>query len=329
MTIQEHYGFRFGVPFQRTRLYTQFDIDGENFMMRAILAALVAFLFFVAPAVARADSLQERIETLLATKKATVGVAIRGIEDGYSLSVNGNARYPMQSVFKFHIALAALHQVDTGKLRLEQKVPVAKADLQPRTWSPIRDKYPKGTDSLTLADVLRYTVADSDNNGCDILLRLIGGPEAVNRYMHELGARDFSIRFNEDEMHQKWKRQFDNWTTPNAAAALLVSFGKREFLEQGSFDFLQRVMLETSTGAGRIRGRLPAETPVAHKTGTSGVRKGVTAAVNDIGIVTLPDGRRLAIAVFVSNSREDVAANEAIIADIAKLAWEHFVGEVK
>lgn len=298
-------------------------------MMRAILAALVAFLFAGSPAVARADSLQERIETLLASKKATVGVAIRGIDDGYSLSVNGNARYPMQSVFKFHIALAVLQRVDAGKLRLDQSIPIAKKDMRPRTWSPIRDKYPEGTYSLTLADILRYTVADSDNNGCDILLRLIGGPEAVNGYIRGLGGRDFSIRFNEDEMHQKWERQFDNWTTPDAAAALLAAFGKREFLEQDSFDFLWRVMLETSTGTGRIRGRLPAGTPVAHKTGTSGVRKGVTAAVNDIGIVTLPDGRRFAIAVFVSNSRESAAANEAVIADVAKLAWDHFVGEVK
>ena len=298
-------------------------------MMRTILAALTAFLFFVVPADARADSLQERTEALLATKKATVGVAIRGIEDGYSLSVNGNARYPMQSVFKFHIALTALRQVDAGKLRLEQKIPIAKADLRPRTWSPIRDKYPEGTDSLSLADVLRYTVADSDNIGCDVLLRLIGGPKAVNGYMRELGARDFSIRFNEDEMHQKWERQFDNWTTPDAAADLLAAFCKREFLEQDSFNFLWRVMLETSTGAGRIRGRLPAGTPVAHKTGTSGARKGVTAAVNDIGIVTLPDGRRFAIAVFVSDSRENAAANEAIIAEITELAWDYFAGETK
>ncbi|MGU5651675.1 class A beta-lactamase, subclass A2 [Aeromonas hydrophila] len=296
-------------------------------MTQLIRTVFILFLLVISPAFARADALQTEIERLLATKKADVGVAVYGLEDGYSLSVNGKTRYPMQSVFKFHIALTALSLVDKGTLHLDQKIRIDKKDLKPNTWSPIRDKHPQGGVELTLGEILRYTVAESDNNGCDILLRLIGGPEAVNRHIHGLGVGDFSIQFNEDEMHRKWDRQFSNWTTPEAAVALLTDFCKRKFLEQEQFDFLWKVMLETATGGGRITGLLPPGTPVAHKTGTSGVNgKGVMAAVNDIGIVTLPDGRRFAIAVFVSNSKETMAANEKIIAEVAKAVWDHFSG---
>jgi len=85
-------------------------------------------------------------------------------------------------------------------------------------------------------------------------------------------------------------------------------------------------MRETETGADRLKGRLPAGTVVAHKTGSSGVNKttGVTAAVNDIGVVFLPNGRYFFISVFVTDSTEDAAANEKIIADIARAAWDHF-----
>jgi beta-lactamase class A len=89
-------------------------------------------------------------------------------------------------------------------------------------------------------------------------------------------------------------------------------------------------MSGTSTGKGRIRGQLPEGTPVAHKTGTSDTNKqGITAAINDIGIVTLPDGRHFAIGIFVSNSKENEATNEKIIADITKLAWDYFVNKPK
>lgn len=292
-------------------------------MKRMVQAAFALLLLIVPSSIARAEQLETAIERLLAEKKADVGVAVRGIEDGYSVSVNGSTRYPLQSVFKFHIALAVLDQVDKGAYSLEQKIPIAKKDLTPKIWSPIRDNYPEGAETLTLADILRYTVAESDNNGCDILLRLIGGPGAVNKYIHEHGFRDFSVTFNEATMQEKWERQFSNWSTPDASAAVLAAFYKQKLLKKESFDFLWKVMLETVTGGNRIKGGLPMGTPVAHKTGTSGMSKGVTAAVNDIGIVTLPDGRHVAIAVFVCNSREDPAANEKIIADVTRLVWEH------
>jgi beta-lactamase class A len=83
-------------------------------------------------------------------------------------------------------------------------------------------------------------------------------------------------------------------------------------------------MAESTPGAKRLKGQLPAGTIVAHKTGTSGTQNGITAATNDIGIITLPNGKHLAIAVFVSDSPADETAREEVIAKIAKAAWDAY-----
>jgi beta-lactamase class A len=287
----------------------------------------VAFLLVLATSTTfgQTDPLRQKITLLLKDKQATVGVAVYGLESKDTLSIHNTIHYPMLSVFKFHLALAVLHEVDKGKLALNQKIPVKKKDLLPDTWSPIREKYPEGNIKLTLAEIIRYTVAESDNNGCDILLRLIGGPATVNDYIHNIGIRDVAIEVNEAEMHTTWDVQFRNWTTPRAAVDLLRLFYEGKTVSPKSQDFLWKVMLATSTGKDRIRGQIPPETPVAHKTGSSFTNeKGLSAATNDIGIITLPNGKHFAIAVFVSNSMESNETNERIIADITKAAWDFF-----
>jgi hypothetical protein len=85
----------------------------------------------------------------------------------------------------------------------------------------------------------------------------------------------------------------------------------------------------TASGAGPrwIKGLLPADTLVAHKTGTSHTVGGLTRATNDVGIVRLPDGWHLAVAVFVADSKADEATREAVIARIARAAWDRWIGE--
>jgi beta-lactamase class A len=299
-------------------------------MNRNFLAVIALFSFFTFHLYSQIDSLKNKIEQIIKTKDATVGVSISGIENNDSLSVNGDSHFPMQSVFKFHIALAVLDQVDKENLSLKQELFIGKDELLPNTWSPIRDKYPDGNIKLTLAQILKYTVAMSDNNGCDILLKMIGGPEEVENYIRSLGLKDISICFNEDEMHKDWNAQFSNWTTPKASTDLLVAFYTQNILSKSSYDFLLKTMIETSTGKNRIKGQLPEGTIVAHKTGSSGTNEeGITAAVNDIGIITLPDGKHLAISVFVTNSKENDETNEKIISDIAKVTWDYFKDNTK
>ena len=207
-------------------------------MIRKLLIVSAVLSLFTFHSFAQIDSLKNKIEQIVKTKDAVVGVSIRGIESKDSLNINGEMHFPMQSVFKFHIALAVLDQVDQGKLTLNQEIFISKKELLPNTWSPIRDKYLDGNIKLTLAEIIKYTVAISDNNGCDILLKLIGGPGKVEKYIHKLDIQDISIIYNEEEMHKNWDAQFSNWTTPKAATDLLIIFYTKNVLSDSSFNFL-------------------------------------------------------------------------------------------
>jgi len=293
---------------------------------------LFCFILVVASfhSIAQKKQLRAQIKQIIADKKADVGVSVYGIESKDTITFNGDKHYPMQSVFKFHIAMAVLNQVDKGKLNLSQKIHIKRSELLPDTWSPIRDAYPNGDIALPLSEIIKYTVAQSDNNGCDILMRLIGGPKPINDYIHNLGIKDVAIKANEEEMHKEWDVQFLNWSTPKAVTELLTKFYTKKVLSINSFNFLWKTMVETSTGTNRLKGKLPKGAVVGHKTGTSGTNKqGVTAAINDVGIVKLPNGKHYAIAIFVCNTRENEAANEKIIADISKLVWDYFINNPK
>jgi len=286
---------------------------------------ITSFCVLTSLSYAQTDLLRKQIETIVNTKQADVGVAIYGLESSDTLTFQGSKHYPMQSVYKFHLALAVLDQVDKGKLSLDQKILLKKRDLLPNTHSPLRDKYPNGNVQVPLSEILEYTISLSDNNGCDILFRLLGGTKSVHTYIQKLGIRDVSIQATEEEMHQEWNVQFTNWTTPFAVAQLLKKFHEKKVLSDKSTAYLWKVMAETTTGPDRLKGQLPAGTVVAHKTGTSGTNaQGITAAINDAGIVTLPNGKHFAIVVFVTNTKEDSKTNEKIIADIAKAAWDYF-----
>jgi beta-lactamase class A len=289
------------------------------------LLVCLAFLCYVSNAYAQTEALRIKINAYLQLKQAEVGVAIYDLEKGDTLTINENKQYPMQSVYKFHLALAVLKQVDKGKLALNQKLLITKQDLIPKTWSPMRDKYPDGNVKLALAEILEFTVAKSDNNGCDVLFRLLGGPEKVNQFMHRLGVEKINIAFNEDEMHQSFEAQYSNWTTPYTTVALLKAFYEGKLLSKKSTDFLKQTLISTSTGPKRIKGLLPEGTVVAHKTGTSGVNdEGVISAVNDVGILTLPNGKYVALAVYVSKAKETEAACEKMIAEVSKMVWDEF-----
>lgn len=273
-------------------------------------------------------SLRNKIEQILADKNAIVGVSISDSKGIDTLSLNGHRRFPMQSVFKFHIALAVLAEIDKGTLALDQTIEIGKDQLLPADfWSPLRDENPAGG-NFTIGQLIQYAVSHSDNTACDILIQLIGTPKTVEYYIKKSGIQDIEITFNETDMQSKWENMFQNWTTPLAATETLKLFyeNKNKLLSEESHDFFWKVNKETTTGQKRIRGQLPAETIVAHKTGWSGTNKttGITAAVNNIGIVFLPNNDYFIISVFVTDSKEDFDTNEKIIADIARAAYDFY-----
>ncbi|MFV0329974.1 MAG: class A beta-lactamase, subclass A2 [Dysgonomonas sp.] len=269
------------------------------------------------------ESLRDSISRILKGKNATVGVAL--IVDGEDiLKVNNEFHYPTQSVYKFHLALAVLDYLDKNNLSLDHQLYIKKSELLPNTHSPMRDDYPDGNISLSVADILKYTVSKSDNNGCDILFRFVGGPAEVDKYIRSLGMTDFAIAATEEEMHGPWEVQYTNWSTPYTATLVLEKFRTGKILPVAFHDFLWKIMVETTTGGNKIKALLPENTLVAHKTGSSFRNAtGLNAAENDIAIIQLPDSRYYPLVVFVADSMESSGDNCKIIADISKAVYDY------
>lgn len=282
-----------------------------------ISAIVVAF-----PVFSQNEVLRNKIQKIIQGKDATVGVAL--IVDGKdTLTINNNFRYPTQSVYKFHLALTVLDYLNKNNLTLDHQVYVKKSDLLPNTYSPLRDDYPQGEMYLSVADIIRYTVSKSDNNGCDILFRLVGGTAVVDRYIRGLGLSEFAIAATEEEMHGPWDVQYTNWSTPCTAAQALEIFRTQNILPQPSHDFLWNVLAGTTTGGNKIKALLPEGTFVAHKTGSSFRNaEGLKAAENDIAIIQLPDGRYYSLVVFVADSMESNDVNCGIISQISKAVYD-------
>ena len=283
----------------------------------------IILLLFPALIFSQKGNLNQEISKITDGKNATVGVSVLGIDFPFSyINANADKKLPMQSVFKFHIAMAVLNLVDKGKLSLDQKVFIKKSELLPETWSPIREKNPEGNFEMPISELIQYTVAQSDNVGCDVLLRLIGGTQVVQKFMNSKGAKNFRIVYNEETMQSAWKNQYENYLTMKSSSKILKNFYLGKYLSKESTKFLMDVLYSTSTGTNKLVEQLPKTAKIAHKTGTSGKNKdGLTGAENDIAIITLPNGKHYAISVFVSDSMESSVVNCKMISDISKVVY--------
>jgi beta-lactamase class A len=170
-------------------------------------------------------------------------------------------------------------------------------------------------------------VSESDGTACDVLLRLIGGPEVATKSLRELGIENFIIARYEKEMFEQPSVRYENKATPEEAVNVLKLLQTGKILSDVNRDLLLDLMINSRPGPKRLKGLLPPGTVVAHKTGTSATINGVTSATNDIGIITLPDGTHLAIAVFVSDTKANLPTREGVIAKIAEAGWKCWVGK--
>lgn len=271
-----------------------------------------------------AASLPGRIAELARPASGQVGAAVMVVETGRMASFHGGSHFPMQSVYKLPIGMAVLHAVDGGALKLDQPLRVAPGDLVPRgIHSPLRDRSPKGNVDVSVRELMRLMISESDGTASDVLMRAAGGPARIAAYLRGLGVRGVMVATTEAEMAATVDVQYRNWATPDSAVRLLKILADGQALKPQSQSFLLDLMTQSTPGPKRIKGLLPPGTPVAHKTGTSDTSpSGVTYATNDIGLVTLPDGKHLAIAVFVAGSKASLEIRERVIASVARAAWE-------
>lgn len=295
--------------------------------MKSRLFLLLALVLTAAAPASAEGNLKTQLQKIIAGADARVGVAV--IADGDTLTVNGSPDYPLMSVMKLHQAVAVARILEERGLPLTTTVHIYVQDLKAGTWSPLRDARPGGGFDMSVAELLRYTLQQSDNNACDILFDRFTAPEHVDSIIRSMGFRDFRIAATEDEMHRDLKKCRENVSSPLSAAELMDRLASGTLpLGKEYADFIRSTLLECRTGLNRLP--LPLEGSgalIGHKTGTSDREAdGRWTGINDVGFVLLPDGRSYTLAVFISDSALGMEENEKLIADISGAVYSELSG---
>lgn len=301
--------------------------------------------------------MEAEIARIAHTSGGEVGVLARHLESGLTLALNDSEAFPMASTFKIAVAAAVLTQVDAGQLSLQQMISVDPAQVQ--SSEGIAEIFPFPGVSASVRNLIESMLTHSDNTATNVLTRLAGGPAAVTAWVKSVGIEGMRIdgdtndivgRFFElplggepvdarlkklitadpaiEDLATKPRARFDNdprdTTTPKAMVLLLSKIVDAHILKPDSTEVLLGSMERCVTGLKRLRGMLPPGTHVEDKTGTIG------GTVNDVGIITLPDGRgRIAIAVFIKKSAKPFEEREHVVAQIARSVYDYMLIESK
>jgi beta-lactamase class A len=328
-------------------------------MVRTLIRVLLPFLLGAGLLASGPDlsDLSATFDRIVRASKGQVGVALIHVESGAQLDINGDRLFPMASVYKLPIALELLTQVSEGKLALDRDVWIAGSDI--RACCTLSRRHPDGGVSVTAGELLELMTVNSDNTAADAALKLVGGPAVVQRRLRSLRFDAINVNRYEGDINfemtgvQNPPPQ-DEWTlalqrrlisevspralreararyvadprdssTPNEMARLLGRLQLGDLLPPAQTSLILDLMSRARTGPSRLKGKLPKDTVVAHKTGTTDV------VINDVGLITLPgDGAitgHLALAVFVTNGR--VSAMQQTIAQLSGAAYEFFSGK--
>jgi beta-lactamase class A len=282
---------------------------------------------------------------------AAFDVGVLNIDGGESWALAGDRTFPMQSVFKAPLGAAVLAAVDRRELSLDEAITLTEKDLSP-PYSPIAAAWP-AVRTYTVRDLLVQAVGNSDNTAADVLMRRIGGPGMVQAWIDEKNIRDMRIDRYERELQTdiygmapfrpEWRTEaafeaalaqvplntrhaamVDYLTDPrdSATTTAVLDFLRKletgELLSPASTKLLLQIMTASKTGPARLKAGLKPGVSLAHKTGTGRTDLGVNPATNDIGVITLKDGRRYGVAVFLAGSRLSDAERDALFADVAR-----------
>lgn len=325
------------------------------FACAALLACLLTAPAFAAkPAAAPAPALEREAQRLVAMLPGEVGVSMLHLPSGRAVHVNADRAFPLASVMKVPVAVHILKLVDEGTLSLTQNVVIGPDDIYPEMGGPMEIHLSPGS-AISVRDLLHMMITVSDNNATDMLIKLGGGTAAVDARMHALGIQDVRIDRYIWELLANYqghpasqakpisphdygvldrfvrtpevrRRDTDSWNadprdtgSTRALATLLQQLWAGKLLSTESTHVLKAIMAQTRTGTGRLRGVLPPGTAVAHKTGTVG------DVINDVGVITLPDGRGEVVIAVLMESSTDTARRDRTIADLARAAHDYFL----
>jgi len=269
------------------------------------------------------QELERRLKAICDGAQGTVGLSVVHVETGKTISINGNSQLPLYSVFKLPLAISVLKDVVEKRLRLDQKIHGTPADAVTGTTANAA-LWKKPVD-YSIEQLIEFAIARSDNTSSDKLVQLVGGPLKVTERMRSLGFQNLDIHISSGEFFKT--RKNPNTGSADDLAKLLMQLHQGKILEPAHLNLLIGFMVKGTIGMHRLRGDLPPGTIVADKTG-SGEPDEVTKVAkvtNDVGIITLPSGRgHLAIAVLVNQSKLPDAAQEKLIADVARAAYDAY-----
>lgn len=263
-----------------------------------------------------ADSLRDSLTAIATTYPAEIGIAVI-TSGGDTVTVNNADKYPLMSVFKLHQAIALCHRLEERGSSLDTGVTINRSQLNPDTWSPMLKDFTAPTISITIRDLLRYTLTQSDNNASNYLFENIQPVAAADNFIATLIPRaTFRLSVTEADMWLDHSRAADNHSSPLGVALLLDRLYTDSLLARADQDFICSTLRQCTTGTDRIAAPLAGKpgVTIGHKTG-SGYRNpdGSLAAHNDAAFITMPDGRHYTLAVLVKDFKgSDRQASEAI-----------------
>ena len=305
-------------------------------------------------------ALEARLRSIVSGGPGRVAIVAKHLETGAVARVNGDALIPLLSVVKLPVALVILDEVDQGRMSLSTRVTLLSQDMHPR--GELGDRYPRGGGPVPLHRLLKLMIERSDNTAADALMRLVGGPPAVTEWLRKHGIHDLRVDRTERGLGNDWyglaagqdamasaedvrelRSQVPDVVHDSAALAMLVDprdtgtaeacvhllerLWRGELLSATMTDTLKAWLEGCDTAPRRLPAMLPRGTRVARKTGTGGTWQGVTVAINDVGVIRLPNGEDVAIAVLVGEPRGSVRRAEKLIARVARAVFEAWSGE--
>jgi len=288
------------------------------------------------PAGPRLDRLRLQIERLIAREDGVVGVAVKHLESGLALAVNGDVPFPMASTFKVPILVELFYQVKEGRLGLDDEIGLQPADQH--VGSGLLSKLEVPGVKLSVLNLAHLMMMISDNSATDILLEKVGAAN-VNARLESLGIEGLTVNRSCQKLIEDIRALYEGAKTPGDVRTAIIKFSddpqdratplamngllemihEKTIIDPASCDRIIDIMLKCETGSGRIPGELPRDTKLAHKTGT------IAGTVNDCGIIDLPDGAgSVALTVFTKNFTEDTSDVEGLIARIARFVYDAF-----
>lgn len=267
--------------------------------------------------------LADSISRIVSACPGEVGVAVI-INGTDTVAVNNENVYPMMSVFKVHQALAVCHQLDQSGSSLDTLLTMQREELDPKTWSPMLKEHPESSITLSVRELLRYTLIQSDNNASNVLFeRLVGVAETDSFVATLIPRSSFRITYTESEMAEDHAQAYANHTSPLGAAMLMERLFSDSLVSREKQHFIRKSLGECKTGKDRIAAPLLGKEGVSlsHKTGSGYIDKGVLAAHNDVAYISLPNAVRYTLAVFVKDFRGNETQASQVAARISATVY--------